>query len=639
MDSPEDYKNNGSIFSNISKIVSEITGVQFGKRQKSLVETRIGKRIRDLGLETAENYWQYFLQNKSSETKKLVSLLTTHHTYFFREYSHFEFLKQSLPEIIKNLTMENKTTLKIWCAACSRGQEVYSLSMFLKHHLQQIAPHFDFQILGTDVDEESIALAKNGVYRWDDVNKSPAVYLEGNWISGTGDISEFVKANQSLRKHCQFQVLNLKEFSGELAGQNFDVIFCRNVFIYFDAHHTELAVNRMIQHIKSPGYFIVGLSENLLELKLPLNHIGQSIYCVQDKQQQTLSPVIILPSRELANNEPLPEVNYSSKSYFSNKILRVLTVDDSPTVLAMLKKILSPNHGFEVVATAKNGIEASQVLQNTEVDVITLDIHMPEQNGIQYLEKNFNDKHPPVVMVSSVQRDDSDFAIKSFDFGASDYVEKPTWDNLNIRSDEIRTKLFCAYQMKQEHVVSKHVIDHQLAHLNIVKNTDQKLRIIVLSLSEQKKLKEILKESRAPQPPTLVIIEGPHNLLPPLIEQIGVYLGKKVEEWHGEKTDLISNKIYFTSIETLSQVTSLLRKRSSVVLVLGGISKNTSDLILKWPYKSLMVEDIGFEVSKAHTQLVEAAALHVPYSSFAYDSDRLLNESIDDINEEVPIAS
>jgi chemotaxis protein methyltransferase CheR len=411
----------------VSRLVSVLTGVQLGEKQYSMVESRLSKRLMQLGIETSSEYFNYLNENFESESQALVSLLTTHHSFFFREFTHFDFLLRDttngLASIAARVRKEGRSVIRVWSSACSRGQEVYSLAMFLNRHLKEVAPDLKFEIVGSDVDSESIEFAKNGVFTWDEVKEIPATYMEGSWARGTKEISRFVRAKSSLRQHCKFQVLNLQELpSGSVDGK-FDIIFCRNVFIYFMPEQIkEISVN-LLKQLNRGGLLVLGLSETLNGLGVPVNYLGPSIYGAKDGKLELVPP----PQNALPT-----------------EVLRVMCVDDSPTVLTLLKKILSPAQGFEVVCTAINGIDAAEKLKNHKIDIVTLDIDMPVQGGVEYLRQNFGPGHPPVVMLSSFARDGHPSALRSFGVGAIDYVEKPTLENLNQRGEEIRTKLRAA---------------------------------------------------------------------------------------------------------------------------------------------------------------------------------------------------
>nr|HPI39715.1 CheR family methyltransferase [Pseudobdellovibrionaceae bacterium] len=130
-----------SVVQKVSKVVSEMAGIQLGERQHSMVENRLKTRLMRLGIPTFQEYFKYLEKNKESESQALMSLMTTHHTYFFREFSHFEYLLNSgLPQAIERARNRRDKTIHVWSAACSRGQEVYSLAMFFTFHLSKMAP-------------------------------------------------------------------------------------------------------------------------------------------------------------------------------------------------------------------------------------------------------------------------------------------------------------------------------------------------------------------------------------------------------------------------------------------------------------------------------------------------------------------
>src|SRR5690606_31241469 len=110
-------------------LVQGITGVQLGKKQESLVRSRVAKRMREVGVQDIPSYWEFFNRHKNNELNSLVSLLTTHHTFFFREYAHFELLLEQLPSMVAKAKKEGRREITVWSAACSYGHEPYSLAM------------------------------------------------------------------------------------------------------------------------------------------------------------------------------------------------------------------------------------------------------------------------------------------------------------------------------------------------------------------------------------------------------------------------------------------------------------------------------------------------------------------------------
>ncbi|MEQ1723553.1 MAG: CheR family methyltransferase, partial [Pseudobdellovibrio sp.] len=178
----------------VSKIVSGIAGIQLGEKQYSMVESRLKSRMSKLSLNTSDEYLAYLKNHEESETEALLSLMTTHHTYFFREFSHFEhILNNHLKNLIAEAEKRGDKKIRIWSAACSRGQEAYSLAMFFDFHLKHLAPHIDFEIWGTDIDPESVEIAKNGVYKTEELNRSPAMYVGQHWVQGKNHVKEYSK--------------------------------------------------------------------------------------------------------------------------------------------------------------------------------------------------------------------------------------------------------------------------------------------------------------------------------------------------------------------------------------------------------------------------------------------------------------
>lgn len=414
------------VVEDVSRIVTELTGVQLGPKQYSMVESRLRSRIMRLGLKSFDSYSLYLQTHLTSETQTLLSLITTHHTYFFREFSHFEFLlNQGLQSIIAGLRQRGEKKIRVWSAACSRGQEAYSIAMFLNYHLKEIAPDIDFEIIGSDVDPESVAFAQNAVYKNAELKQIPALYAQDHWSKGSGKVADFAKVREPLRRHVKFMPGNILEADKFLNGQKFDLIFCRNVFIYFSQQQIDACTDTFHKHLHQSGYLFVGLSESVFKTKSLWESPTPAVYkhwiLPQEKSVSLQKPP-----------EPIP----------APAVLKVLCVDDSAAIHALLKRILTREHNFEIVGNCMNGEEALKFLASgSKVDVITLDLHMPVVDGLGFLTQTQGKPRPPILVVSSVNRDDTSMGQKALSLGAYDYVEKPSLQNLGQASDEIRSKL------------------------------------------------------------------------------------------------------------------------------------------------------------------------------------------------------
>jgi len=418
----------------IAKLVAEKSGNVLEEKQYPMIANRLNKRMLSLNIKNMGDYENYFYKNKNSELEELVGLLTTHHTFFFREFVHFEFLLKNLKTIAENVKKRGEKTVKIWSAACSRGQEVYSLAMFLDQHLKAIDPSLDYKILGTDIDIKSVEVASNGVYHEREIKEIPSMYLADSVVRGKDDISNFYKFKKHISSHCEFKSFNLLMGTYQDIGK-FDVIFCRNVLIYFKDHDTEKVVNSFEKCLYPSGFLITGLSESLIGRVSRVTSLGASCYVFNGQPT----------AGKIAENKKIVNTQSAVEEF---RLHRVLCVDDSPSVLKILSTIFTKDAGFEIVGTATNGIEAENFLKKEQVDLVTLDIHMPEMDGVSYLRKNFRfSKHPPVLMISSVSRDDDNLAQKALAFGASDFIEKPSLQDMEKKKIEIRTKAkVCIYR-------------------------------------------------------------------------------------------------------------------------------------------------------------------------------------------------
>lgn len=607
-----------SVIDKVSNIVHKISGNRLGEKQAYMVETRVKKRMIELGIKDPRDYLNYIDTNFERESGVLVGLITTHHTFFFREFPHFEILKRTLPDLVSSVKKRGEKTLKVWSAACSRGQEVYSLAMFLDYHLAQIDPSISFKILGTDIDTESVKVAHNGVYHQNEIKEIPMMYMGNNWARGTGDISMYAKIKNHLKQKCEFKFGNLLKINEAVHAEKFDVIFCRNVFIYFESRQVEQITKDLMNHLYPTGIFFSGISEPLSGLKIDVASIGPSAYTHKQSTSVTTSPAAIRPAPAYTSAPTLAPVASAPEVY------RVMCVDDSPSILTLLKKVLTKEQGFEIVATAVNGKDAMEKLKATKVDLVTLDIHMPEMDGVTYLEKNFNKSHPPVVIISSASRADSDVAMKALKFGASDYVEKPALNNLEERGEEIRTKLRSVAQDSSRKVAISS-FDKENAKNFAISSPEKKMRVVLASMTDMPTLKTFVKELDHSQPPTVIFFEGHGEILEAYVKEHSSAFAKPVHYLNSPEIKVEPNKIYFADFKTWFGPFS--KKYASwpcSILVYGSISAHAGKIVSEWKNVQLLLEDLGEKGNKAHP-LKAVSTDVVPATSFPYMSCRYLS--------------
>lgn len=414
--------------------LGNLTGNVLTEKQLPMVESRIRRRMIDLKIDSSTNYRSFWKENKDSETKILIGILTTHFTSFFREFSHFEWILKELPQIISQAKSEGRTHLKFWSAACSKGQEVWSLCMWLNYHIPKIDSNVTWSVLGTDIDHQSIYEADNAVYHKKELETAPRHLWENLCVRGSGEISDWYKIKKDIRKHASFQQMNLLSINISNA-EKFDIIMCRNVLIYFNRINQEQAIKGLLRYLQPNGALITGMSESLSGYGLPLKGVFPSVY----KNENAVAPVTPIVKGQVPQLKmPFP--------------MRVLCVDDSPTVQMILKKILKAPD-FEVVGTALNGEEAIKKIAELRPDAITLDLHMPVMDGPTFLEKSRIAKDLPVIVVSSVARDHNPLVDTLFSFGVCDFVEKPSLSTIDLIGEELCQKIKMGWTAKKQNVV------------------------------------------------------------------------------------------------------------------------------------------------------------------------------------------
>ncbi len=595
----------------ICRIAQRLTGVQLSERNHSMVISRLQKRVVDLGLSGFAGYLSYFHAHTDTETAKIISSLTTHHTYFFREFIHFEKLvNDCLPVLIPLVQKRKDKTLRVWAAACSRGQEVYSLAMFLDFHLRRLNSGIRFEILGTDIDSESVEIAKNAVYLREELKEVPLNLLGDHWVRGTGSISNYVKAKPSLTQSARFGVLNLCEMKDSLSGeQAYDLIFCRNVFIYFSREQITQVAKQLLSRLTPQGYLFLGISESLNGLGLVMDGAGPSMY-----RPRQPAPVAAAKPVRAATPAPVPQ---------RTGPIRVLCVDDSPSILTLLGKIFTAEPGFEVVGTAKNGLEARTQVEKLKPDAMTLDIHMPEQTGVEYLEKNMRPGHPPVIMVTSVSREDAELAGRVLSLGASDYVEKPSLSNLGERGEEIRNKVRSAL-MSARTPTGSLALDKSFQSQPVTFAPEGKARVIVFSLAHRDQVRSLLASLPAVQPPTLLVMEGGKDALPGIAQNLQKEWGRSVQLMESASTCKPGDFLLADS-KDVEKFRRLAAGALVSVLVFGDPSQKLAADLLQFPNAHLVLQDLGS--GRGATHLKDVADDIVLPTSFGYLSQAFLGGS------------
>ena len=572
----------------LAQVVRDETGNQVQEKNFPMLESRIRSHILKLGLASIEDYWVHFQAHEKEERELLQSLMTTHYTFFFREYTHFELLEKWVNEESERLKArfeKTKQPVRIWSAACSRGQEVYSLAMFLEFCLFK-KYGIPFEITGTDIDSESVAHAKNGVYTIQEVNTIPQMYLNGYWKRGTGPVKDFAAVHPTLKSKTQFEALNLFELPGWKNQNKFDVIFCRNVFIYFSEENVKKVALDLAKRLETRGLLVSGVSEPLRFSNWNLRLIGPSCYQnLGNEQKNELTQSSVGNEKSVT---PSPQKSPQSAKY------RVLCVDDSTTIQTLIKKIFSTDPQCERVDVAGHGKEARLKLDTGKYDLITLDIHMPEVNGIEFLERLYQRKtDPPVLMISSVNRTDIELATKSISLGAFDYVEKPAMNNLQKSTDEILTKAKMALRAKskpEEESVGN--FDASISQQIVVPDASQCLRVIVATSQSKKLLEQVIKgQKNEYRSPALLVLwhQSGENIESDLLN----WTNRQITSLKDAHQTLKPNSVYLAKEDLHSEVLSNIKGKSVSLQILNQTTTDVTALKRFTSIQVLIDESIG----------------------------------------------
>ncbi len=257
-------------FNTISSMVYEKTGIVLAEHKRNMVYSRLSRRLRALNFETFAEYISYVQgRGAAKEMESFINSITTNLTSFFREGHHFEHLKKEVLEPLLS-SRTNTKRLRIWSAGCSKGAEPYSIAMVLASCLEKYKG-WDAKILATDIDTSMLAHGRAGIYDDKDFEAIPSQYHR--YVTQQG---RELLMKPAIKQLITFNPLNLLE-EWPMKG-TFDIIFCRNVVIYFDTETQRKLFARYHKILKENGHIYIGHSENLLKVSQDFKSEGKTIY-------------------------------------------------------------------------------------------------------------------------------------------------------------------------------------------------------------------------------------------------------------------------------------------------------------------------------------------------------------------------
>lgn len=273
------HKLSDSDFLRLSQVIHQHCGIKLPSSKKAMLEGRLLKRLKFLNGSSLKDYCDYVLTSEGTheELSFMIDVVTTHKTDFFREPHHFFYLtNMAVPELWKLRGGYANEKIMVWSAACSTGEEPYTMAMVLGD-ISERMPGFKFHILATDISEEVLSRAEQAVYEVEKIDPIPIDLRKKYLLRSIDPQKRMVRIVPELRQKVSFLRMNLTDSFHQI-NEDIDIIFCRNVLIYFDSSTQKDIIRRFCKLLKPGGYLFMGHSETLNNMNLPLKYVAPTIY-------------------------------------------------------------------------------------------------------------------------------------------------------------------------------------------------------------------------------------------------------------------------------------------------------------------------------------------------------------------------
>lgn len=370
----------------IFKLIDELTGAArtADSRQDALI-SNFERRMREVGVASVVEYLK-IVEASPAEHAHLVSSLTIHTTSWFRENPHFVAFQELLLE-----ALGKEQVFKVWCAACSTGEEVYSFALVLEE-FRRVHPKFEYRVLGTDIDAISLAAAERAIYPKKQMTFHVMRY-KSHILEGSGKTADYFTLSKEIRSRCSFRQNDLRNSVLPPEGP-FHVCVCRNVLIYFAPEAVERIVRNLINNVRDGGHLMLGHSEAIQASDFGLHQRGHSVYA---RRSQEL---------ELRVRQEKP---------------KILCLEGSAQVRRLYGEVFT-EMGFDPVIFG-TASEATTYLNFNDAQLITVDLNLPDMSGDKWIQMERREGlKTPVVIISENPEDGSSVDVLSL--GAQDFIEK-----------------------------------------------------------------------------------------------------------------------------------------------------------------------------------------------------------------------
>ena len=266
-------------FKRLSTYIFKEYGIKMPEVKKTMLQSRLHKRLRELNMSSYKDYIEYLFSKEGHQTEvvHMIDMVSTNKTDFFREPVHFDFLhSHALPELLFGDRPNRQ--IKLWSAGCSSGEEPYTIAISVSEFMAQNPSFaFDFSILATDISTRVLKSASEGIYKEARVEMLPLNLKKKYLLRSKDKLNPSIRIIPELRRKISFHRLNFMDNVYNVPDK-YDIIFCRNVLIYFDRETQEKVINRLCANLKPNGFFFLGHSESITNFDVPLKQLKPTIF-------------------------------------------------------------------------------------------------------------------------------------------------------------------------------------------------------------------------------------------------------------------------------------------------------------------------------------------------------------------------
>ncbi|MDH5381408.1 MAG: protein-glutamate O-methyltransferase [Cyclobacteriaceae bacterium] len=263
-------------FKRLSDFIYSNYGIKMPYQKKVMLEGRLQKRLRHWGFKSFNEYCDFVFSEKGQEAEviHMIDVVSTNKTDFFRESAHFDYMTNEILPLYKE---KGVNQIDIWSSACSSGEEPYTIAMVMNEFNDNNKAYLKYNILCSDISTDILSKAKQGIYRLERIENIPLAMKRKYFLKSKDTQNPTVRVVPELRKKMSFTRLNLMDPKYNVPTK-YDIIFCRNVLIYFDWETQEKVINKLCEQLKPGGYFFLGHSESAINKNVPLKQIRPTVF-------------------------------------------------------------------------------------------------------------------------------------------------------------------------------------------------------------------------------------------------------------------------------------------------------------------------------------------------------------------------